>query len=156
MRTKWLLALAAVVAVSGYAAEVEVVLFWTAGCPPCLRMKDFLSQLERDYPGVEVLAYEVIHSPANWRLFTQVSQAYGVELGTPPVTFVGELVVEGSGRTAEMQVQQEVLRCLQEGCPSPLSLVSPDQPWVPSPVELTLLALVLLVGLSLVSQLAGR
>ncbi|HEC63264.1 MAG TPA: thioredoxin [Candidatus Acetothermia bacterium] len=155
MRVKFLLGLL-VLGVSAYAAqEVEVVLFWTAGCPPCLRMKEFLHQLEQDYPGVKTLSYEVVHSPDNWRLFVQVSQAYGVELGTPPVVFVGELVAEGSGRAVELQIRQEVLRCLEEGCPSPLALIS-SKLWVLSPMELALLVLLFFVGLSLVSQLAGR
>jgi len=44
---------------------VEINFFYSAICPHCEKEKEFLKELEKKYPEIEIKKYEVISSPEN-------------------------------------------------------------------------------------------
>lgn len=100
-------------------AEVELLFFYLEGCSQCAPMKAFLEDLSERYPDLKVTSYEVGLSPRNWRLMVRLADAYGLGDVEVPVVFVGELGISGPGRGNELLIEEEVKRCLEEGCPSP-------------------------------------
>ncbi|MBC7318915.1 thioredoxin family protein, partial [Candidatus Bipolaricaulota bacterium] len=57
-----------ILALSGWAAEVELHLFWSATCPDCHVMKAWLAELAQEYPELKIVEHEVTFEPDNWRL----------------------------------------------------------------------------------------
>lgn len=127
------------VAVGAAAAEVELHYFWSATCPDCMVMKAYLAELQERYPELRVVAHEVTFSPGNWRMMATLGQAYGLRKEVTPTVFVGNLAVAGVGLAAELQIEEEVLRCQAEGCPSPLERLPSKLRRVLSPLEIVLL-----------------
>lgn len=134
-----LLVLVGLVGLGAAAAEVELHYFWSATCPDCMVMKAYLAGLQDRHPELRVVAHEVTFSPANWRKMVTLGEAYGLTKNTTPTVFVGELGVVGIGRAVELLIEEEVLRCRVEGCPSPLDRLPDKLRRVLSPLEIVLI-----------------
>ena len=126
------------------AAQVELYYFWSATCPDCQVMWEFLRGLQEEHPELRILDYEVTFNPDNWRLMVALAQAYELEHRETPMVVVGELAVAGIGRAVELQIREEVARCLVAGCPSPRERLPERANWVLSPLEFLLVALLFL------------
>ncbi|HEU67936.1 MAG TPA: thioredoxin [Candidatus Acetothermia bacterium] len=145
MRWRVLVALVAGAAALGAATEVELHYFWSTTCPDCLVMKAYLAELQQRYPELRVVAHEVTFSPDNWRLMVTLGEAYGLTKEVTPTVFVGDLAVTGIGLGVELRIEEEVVRCRAEGCPSPLERLPTKLRRVLSPLEI---ALILVVGVA--------
>lgn len=119
---------------AGYATQL--LLFYEDGCPHCARIESFLEQIEPDYPQLEILRYE-IHDPDAHDLLDRLLSAYGAELGSVPIIFIGDVAMVSdtfyglsdsatespatlSGRAAEMKLQQVIAQAIDADAPSPL------------------------------------
>ena len=138
--------LATIFGVMAGAAPVELYYFWSATCPDCQVMWEFLRGLAEEYPELEIADYEVTFNPDNWRLMVALADAYGMEHRETPTVVVGDLAVAGIGRAVELQIREEVARCLAAGCPSPRERLPESERWILSPLEFLLFA-VLALGL---------
>lgn len=136
------LVLMASVSLGSVAAAVEVHHFWSATCPDCLVMKAFLAGLAQEHPGLVVIEHEVTFSPHNWRRMVTLGEAYGLKRAVTPTVIVGDLAVAGIGRGVELQIREEVERCLAQGCPSPLERLPDRLRPALSPFEIALLVVV--------------
>lgn len=128
------------IALMAGAGQVELHYFWSATCPDCQIMKEFLQGLQEDYPDLVIVDHEVTFDPDNWRLMVTLAEAYGVEEATTPLVIVGELAVSGVGRAVELHIREEVERCLAVGCPPPLERLPKRQAWALSPLNLFIIA----------------
>lgn len=82
--------------------EVELVLFWGDGCPHCAAEKEWLADVEREYPGLTITAYEVWYDEANRQKFVEAGERLGFEPSGVPTTIVGDRVWVGfSDQTAD-------------------------------------------------------
>lgn len=140
----------------GLGSQAELHLFWAVGCPHCQVMEEFLGQLSQDYPELQIVRHEVAYHPNEWRLMLRLAAAYGIDPSETPVVFVGDVATVGIGRAVELRIAEEVARCVAEGCPSPLTRLPDQGGWIPSPLELSLVALAVVGLLYLVSQLTLR
>ena len=123
----------------GAAAEVELHYFWSATCPDCMVMKAYLAGLQDRYPELRVVAHEVTFSPDNWRRMVTLAREYGLAKESVPTVFVGNFAVVGVGLAVELQIEEEILRCRAEGCPSPLERLPTSLRRVLSPLEVLLI-----------------
>jgi thiol-disulfide isomerase/thioredoxin len=124
-------------------SSVELHFFWAAGCPNCEVMHAFLDELATDYPDLNVVAHEVAFHPDEWRLMMSLAESYGIDGEETPMVFVGRLGTSGIGRATELLIKEEVERCLAQGCSSPLERLE-KVGWRPSPLEVSIVALVTL------------
>jgi len=91
--------------------EVELVLFWGDGCPHCAAEKEWLADIEDEYPGLTITAYEVWYDEANRQKFVETGERLGFEPSGVPTTIIGDRVWVGfSDQTAdEIETIIEVL-----------------------------------------------
>lgn len=97
---------------------VEVVLFWGDGCPHCAAEREFLGELQDDYPDLVVTTYEVWYSPDNRELFLQTAARLGFEARAVPTTVIGERVWVGFGNAVAREIR-EVVEAALAGRPAP-------------------------------------
>jgi len=134
------------------AAQVELHYFWSATCPDCQIMWEFLRGLAQEYPELEIVNHEVTFHPGNFRLMVTLARAYGLEEEKTPTVIVGDLAIAGIGRAVELRIREEVERCLAEGCPSPMDRLPEKRASVLSPLELLAL---LALGVLIILYLSG-
>jgi len=137
-----LVVLLSVASFGAFATEVEIHHFWSATCPDCLVMKAFLSELAQEHPGLVVIEHEVTFSPENWRRMVTLGEVYGLRRTTTPTVIVGDLALAGIGRAVELQIREEVERCLARGCPSPLERLPERLRPAVNPLQIALLLVV--------------
>ncbi len=106
--------------VSVSAKEVDLVYFHGQGCPHCARLESFLEDLQNEYPELNVVDYEVYFNEENRQLFEDMAHAYDVEIQGVPMTFIDNKVIYGFGDPVAIELEQEVIRCSEEGCIYPL------------------------------------
>jgi len=122
------------------ARGTTLVLFHEHGCSHCARTIAFLEEIAPRYPELEVVAHE-IHDEGAMDLLGKLTAAYGVEIGSVPMLFVGDVaLVSGvfyglfeepypaSGRAEEMALDQAIREAIAAGAPSPLSRISEETP----------------------------
>lgn len=101
------------------AAEHPILyLFWGTGCPHCTEEKAFLEQLHERYPELEMRWFEIWDHPEFRELADALSKNYDVKAASVPLTFLGEMAVVGflSEAITGIQIEKQVVTCLQEGC----------------------------------------
>ncbi|MEW5826691.1 MAG: cytochrome c biogenesis protein CcdA [Candidatus Bipolaricaulota bacterium] len=76
------------------ASATQIVVFYEEGCPHCERLEENLAALAPRFPDLEVLHYE-IHDPEAQGLLTRLLVSYGVEIGSVPIAFVGDVALVG-------------------------------------------------------------
>ena len=91
---RWILGVVAGLALGPVAvgAPVELHYFWAPTCPDCAVMRPYLDAL---------------------------AETDGVHAVATPVVVVGEVLT--AGLVAELRIREQVTRCVEEGCPSPLT-----------------------------------
>ncbi len=141
--------LAAAPAAGAYAAPAAsrpvVVFFYQNGCPDCTQISDVLDALGGDLPPDSVVRYE-IGDPASHRLFLKLQKAYGIDVSSVPLVFVGDRVIAGASRAQELALTDAIGDCVTSTCPSPLDRVPPDVfPWLDLAEGALFAALVLLL-----------
>jgi len=105
-------------------STVELVMFYGKGCPHCAQEESFLDQLEEKYPDeLIVTRYEVYYNQKNRILFKQMSDAFGTELKGVPTTFIDKKVLIGFTDSIGESIEDEVKRCIEEGCISPIDII---------------------------------
>lgn len=121
-------------AISGGATEL--VLFYEQGCPHCAQLEEFLASVAPHYPELEIRRYE-IHDPEAKSLLPKLLAAYGAEVGSVPIVFIGDMAVVGgtfwglgpepvtlSGRAEEAMLLEAIQKNIAVDAPSPLAKIS--------------------------------
>lgn len=127
------------------AAEGPVVVFFhQEGCPDCVAMDEVLSALAVDLPEGAVERVEVT-TREGATVFRRLRAAYGIDVATVPMLFIGDQVISGSGRAQEFRLRDAIGRCTVSPCSSPLDRIAPQGfPWRDA-VEMGLLAALLVL-----------
>ncbi|MCI2428981.1 thioredoxin family protein [Candidatus Acetothermia bacterium] len=111
-------------AISRYGAMPEnqlplIIFFYAAECPDCDRMKQVLSDILLPHPDI-LVAYYNIAVRENLSLLKNLAAVFGITPAQLPVIFVGEKVIIGAGRAAELKLNRAVRECIEVDCRSPL------------------------------------
>ncbi|PIE33775.1 hypothetical protein CSA56_09685, partial [candidate division KSB3 bacterium] len=112
-----------------YAAETPILyLFWGDGCPHCEKEKEFLQDLRKQYPELEMRWFEVWDHPKFAKLADSLRKAYNIKTASVPMTFLGEWSTVGfrSDDTTGINIMNQLEKCLQDGCQDPLNKLGPQ------------------------------
>lgn len=155
---RWTLGVVAGVALGALAvgATVELHYFWAPTCPDCAVMRPYLDALAEEFPELEIIAHEVAYSGDNLRLMVALAETYGVYAVATPVVAVGDVLTVGAGLVAELRIREEVTRCVEEGCPSPLTRLPEPEEAELGLAELLLIAVVVASAILLLFQVLSR
>lgn len=111
--------------------RLTILFFWGDGCPHCADEKPFLELMKKKYPELEVLSFEVWHSKNNAIKFQNLSSKYGLKATGVPVTFIGTKAIVGFSETLKKDIENAIIDCIKNNCPSPLDekiFSEPNQP----------------------------
>ena len=95
--------------------ELEIHFFYGSVCPHCVAEKEFLNEIEKKYPEIEMNRY-LVSSPQNQELLKELCKECGAEkyIGLVPLTFVGDDFFlgfdtqEGIGKDIEKSIQRQL------------------------------------------------
>lgn len=95
--------------------KVEINFFYSAICPHCAEEKEFLTELEKKYPEVEIKEYEVFYNRDNQNLLNEFYEKYNVpqgERGYVPVTFTPTKYFIGFNQQLGSEIENCIKACL--------------------------------------------
>ncbi len=75
--------------------KLPVYFFWGDGCPHCHAESIFLEKIKKDYPEIEIKAYEVYNNRENYKLLEKILEQRGAKVTGVPVTILGEQIIVG-------------------------------------------------------------
>ncbi len=104
--------------------QTEIAFFYGTGCPHCAKMREFLQTVQEKHPQLKVREYEVYFSSENARLFERMAAAYSTQIKGVPTTFIGDNVTVGFSDEMRPQIGQQISRCIEQYCASPLARLS--------------------------------
>lgn len=98
---------------------VRIYVFHSDSCPHCHDELEFLEQVKKSLPHLEVLDFEVSKSFKNQNFFSNVLNNYGLE-GYVPVTVIGEQAIQGydDEKNKGMEILQAISACSLDRCES--------------------------------------
>jgi glutaredoxin len=111
------------------AAEHPILyFFWGDGCPHCEKEKEFLFVLQEKYPELEMRWFETWKHPEFSQLADMMRKAYDIKTSSVPMTFLGDWDHTGysSDESTGMQIEEQVVSCIQQGCIDALSKLGPS------------------------------
>ena len=112
------------------AAENSPVLylFWGDGCPHCEKEKEFLEDLHKRYPDIEMRWFEVWEHPKYAKLVDTIRKAAGIKTASVPMTFIGNWNIVGfrSAETTGVKIIDKIEQCLKDGCKDVFDTLGPQ------------------------------
>ena len=109
--------------------QVNIYFFYGEGCPHCAEEEPFLKGLEEKYDNVNVEYNEVYYDRANAKYFREMTEAFEIEAGGVPVTFVDNRVWIGYTDYIGGEIETKVEECLETGCvDAKQKLLDPSEP----------------------------
>ncbi|MBT0663083.1 hypothetical protein KI809_02115 [Geobacter pelophilus] len=99
--------------------KVIIYFFWGNGCPHCEEERQFLDELRRVHPYLEIWDYEVWHNKKNAGLMSAMLQAHGVKSSGVPVTFVGDKMFSGFTEKIRLSMVKTIEKCSLVPCGDP-------------------------------------
>jgi cytochrome c biogenesis protein CcdA/glutaredoxin len=105
-------------------AQNEVVLydFYGQGCPHCGKLKTFLDDIKEDYPTLTIIEKEVYFDQENRELFQDMAEAFDTEIQGVPTVFIDNKVFVGFSDAIGREIEDEIKRCVEEGCAIPVEV----------------------------------
>ena len=106
--------------------KIKIYLFWGDGCPHCEAEQQYLKNLQKDYPNIEIEKYEVWNHPENSQLLDEIATKMNKKALGVPVTIIGTSMINGFAEATEKQIEraltyyqeheyQDVVRQIKEG-----------------------------------------
>jgi len=102
--------------------------FYSAICPHCGEEKEFLRELEKDYPEIELQEYEVLYSPENQEILKDFYEEYQVpkrEQGFVPIIFTPAKYFIGFNQQIAKEIESCIEECLVNKQPGPQKIILP-------------------------------
>lgn len=105
--------------------KVELYFFHGDTCPYCAQARPVVAELAKKYPWLVVKSYEVYSHSVNAQLFDRFISGYNQlpsQAGVPAF-FLGNGVLMGYNDSVAQELENKIVLCHAEKCPSPLSIV---------------------------------
>jgi len=102
--------------------KIQIHFFYSAICPHCAKEKEFLNELIKKYPEVEVKEYEVFYNSENKKNLSEFYEKYQVlekDQGWVPVTFTPTKYFVGFNEQIAKEIEGCIKECLVEEKPQP-------------------------------------
>ncbi|KPJ73336.1 hypothetical protein AMJ48_01670 [Parcubacteria bacterium DG_74_1] len=94
----------------------DLYFFWAEGCPFCEQQKDFLKEIEEQYPRINIRQYSTEEPGSINILIRLVEEHPGSEryLGATPMTFIGEDFFVGFSSEIGNEIENSIEKYYQE------------------------------------------
>jgi glutaredoxin len=105
------------------AKPVEVYIFHMTGCPHCGTALKFLGGLVKKYPTLTIKEFNLSKSGEEIiDLYFALGDVYKLDVarGPTPVIYLGDESWDGYDNSVGIQLEQKLVKCIAQGCPSPL------------------------------------
>ena len=111
-----------------------IYVFTRENCSQCERVLPLLDQLGQDY-NVTIKNYSATNE-TNKELYERFKELHGLEYAGFPAAFIGDRYLVGDRAVIE-NLEEEVKRCIIEGCACPQAEIRGKTPYLPKPGEIT-------------------
>jgi thiol-disulfide isomerase/thioredoxin len=112
------------------ADKVAVYLFWSQGCPHCLKARTYLQSLTARAPHIELHAFELGTNETHDRMFVALSRGQGIAPPAVPLVVIGDTVFAGfdSDATTGAEFDRAIAHCREADCPDLMAQAFVDGP----------------------------
>jgi glutaredoxin len=104
--------------------SVKIYFFWGKGCPHCAEEKQFLQEMIKKYPSLDIHDYEVWYDKENAALLVRMAEAYKLTTSGVPVTFIGNQGIIGFSQHNRAELEHLIPLCISESCMDPYAILS--------------------------------
>lgn len=87
---------------------VTIYFFWGNGCPHCAEAGVYFGELLKQYPRLEVQAFEVWYDEENAKLLGQVASGFGFEAQYVPTFFIGDKYWTGFNENIASEIKNTI------------------------------------------------
>jgi thiol-disulfide isomerase/thioredoxin len=88
--------------------NVNVYMIWGDGCPHCTEFIKFMEEYYKEFPHINLYAFEVWNESANKNLINEVEKEYNIRIGGVPFIVIGDKYFSGYGESRANQVKQYI------------------------------------------------
>ena len=88
--------------------KVTLYFFHGDGCPHCADEEIFLERIEKKYPELEIVKYEVWYDDENALLLTNVEKAFDITVSGVPTNVIGNTVIKGFSDANSEKIERAI------------------------------------------------
>jgi glutaredoxin len=107
--------------------KIDILVFYGKGCPHCAKLNSFLEEISKKHKEIEIQKYEVYFNKKNNELFSKLALIFDTEIKGVPTVFIDNKTIVGFSNSIRDTLQQEIERCIKQGCQSPLKKFENDE-----------------------------
>jgi len=108
--------------------QAEIYFFYSAVCSHCAGEEEFLKDLEKKYPEIEIKKYEIVYNSENQKILKDFYQEYKVperEWGYVPVAFTSAKYFVGFNQEIGEDIESCIRECIIGERPTPQKIKIP-------------------------------
>ncbi len=108
--------------------KTQIYFFSSAICPHCTKEREFLEELKKKYPEIEIKEYEVVYNPENKKILEEFYEKYQVpekDKGWVPVTFTPSGYFIGFNQQVAGDIENCLIECIGNGQTTPSQITIP-------------------------------
>jgi thiol-disulfide isomerase/thioredoxin len=100
--------------------KICLYFFYGAGCPDCARVEPQISQLQQNYPQLDVHSFEIYGNGTNLQLLNRFFDKYNVpqEIRKIPAAFISNTCLTGDKQILD-NLEETIITSLEKGSPRP-------------------------------------
>lgn len=105
--------------ISANASEsITAYFFYGNGCPHCAKEMQFLQEMQKVYPNLEIKSFEIYHSKENALLLQKIGKLMDADVSGVPFSVIGEKFFVGYAEniTSE-EIKNQIEKCDKSSCP---------------------------------------
>lgn len=97
--------------------NIKAYLFYGNGCPHCAKEMQFLQEMQKDYSGLEIVAYEIYSNKDDALLLQKIGKSLDVDVSGVPFSVVGDkhFIGYADGITSE-EIRNKIEECSRKKC----------------------------------------
>jgi len=97
--------------------KINAYLFYGNGCPHCAKEMQFLQDLQKNYPNLEIITYEIYNNKDNALLLQKIGKALSADVSGVPFSVIGDKYFVGfaDGITSE-EIRNKIKECDKNKC----------------------------------------
>ena len=114
----------------GQDGKATLYFFYSDTCPHCVKEKQFLTGIEKDYPDLEIKKFEVGKNSDNLALMAKIGKELKIDTGGVPLTIIGKKIFIGylDDETSGKMIKEAIDECAKNICSDQIIKIIAKEP----------------------------
>lgn len=104
--------------------SIKAYFFYGDGCPHCAKEMQFLQEMQKVYPNLEIRSFEIYHNKENALLLQKIGKSLNVDVSGVPFSVISDKNFVGYAESiTSEEIKSQIEKCNNSGCPDKIASI---------------------------------